>query len=86
MNKVWSFCILTALLYSFTAFILGQSVSFNTILNSLFDMASLAVDVSIGLIGLMVLWMGFIRIAEKAGGILWLAKLFSPLLCKLMEL
>lgn len=47
-------------------------------------MASLAVDISIGLIGLMVLWMGFIRIAEKAGVILWLAKLFSPLLCKLM--
>ncbi len=45
----------------------------------MFDAAKLAVELAIGLIGILALWLGLFRIAEAAGLISWLAKLFTPL-------
>jgi spore maturation protein SpmA len=42
-----------------------------------------AVDISINLIGIMALFMGFLSIAEKAGGIRKLSKLVAPFFSKL---
>ena len=41
-----------------------QGVIFSTLMQSTFDMAALSVDISIGLIGVLCLWLGFFRIAE----------------------
>ncbi len=45
--------------------------------------AKIAVDISINLIGIMALFMGFMSIAEKAGGIRLLAKIVGPFFSKL---
>ncbi|MEO8720494.1 MAG: nucleoside recognition domain-containing protein [Ginsengibacter sp.] len=45
--------------------------------------AKTAVDISINLIGIMALFMGFMSIAEKAGGIRLLSKLIGPFFSKL---
>jgi spore maturation protein SpmA/spore maturation protein SpmB len=42
-----------------------------------------AVDISINLIGIMALFMGFMRIAERAGGIRLLSKIIGPFFSKL---
>lgn len=42
-----------------------------------------AVDISLGLIGIMTLFMGFMSIAEKAGGINFLSRLIQPFFSKL---
>jgi spore maturation protein SpmA len=42
-----------------------------------------AVDICIGLIGIMALFMGFMSIAEKAGGIRFLSRLVGPFFSKL---
>ncbi|WP_278553143.1 nucleoside recognition domain-containing protein [Elizabethkingia bruuniana] len=42
-----------------------------------------AVDICIGLIGIMTLFMGFMSIAEKAGGINFLSRLIQPFFSKL---
>ena len=42
-----------------------------------------AVNISIGLIGIMALFMGFMSIAEKAGGIRLLSKIIGPFFSKL---
>ncbi len=42
-----------------------------------------AVDISIGLIGIMALFMGFMSIAEKAGGISFLSRIIGPFFTKL---
>jgi spore maturation protein SpmA/spore maturation protein SpmB len=45
--------------------------------------AKTAVDISINLIGIMALFMGFMSIAEKAGGIRLLSKIIGPFFSKL---
>lgn len=41
--------------------------------------AQSGVDLSIGLISVIVLWLGIMNIAEKAGAIDWLSKLLRPI-------
>lgn len=44
------------------------------------DAARTAVEISIGLIGVMALWLGMMRIAERAGMVAMLARALSPIL------
>ena len=44
------------------------------------DSASSAVQVSIGLIGIMTLWLGIMRVAEAAGLVTLVGRALSPLL------
>ncbi len=62
----------------------GQAAIFSEIMQSTFDMAALSVEVAIGLIGVLCLWLGFFRIAEKAGLITVLARGLEPLFVRLM--
>jgi len=43
------------------------------------DSAKTAVEISIGLVGVMALWLGIMKIAERAGLIALLARIISPL-------
>ena len=62
----------------------GQAAIFSEIIQSTFDMAALSVEVAIGLIGVLCLWLGFFRIAEKSGLINVLARALEPLFIRLM--
>lgn len=44
------------------------------------DAARTAVEISIGLIGVMALWLGMMRIAERAGMVTMLARALAPIL------
>ncbi len=48
--------------------------------NAAMDTAKTAVELAIGLIGVMALWLGLMKVAEKAGMVQALAKLLRPLL------
>ena len=62
----------------------GHATIFSEIMQSTFDMAGLGVQVAIGLIGVLCLWLGFFRIAENAGLITVLARALEPLFVRLM--
>jgi len=62
----------------------GQPEIFSALIQSTFDMASLSVEISIGLIGVLALWLGFFKIAESAGMVQLLSRLLEPLFLKLM--
>ena len=62
----------------------GQSEIFSTLVQSTFDMAGLSVEIAIGLIGVLALWLGFFKIAERAGMIKVLSRVLEPLFLKLM--
>jgi spore maturation protein SpmA len=62
----------------------GNAAIFTEVMQSTFDMAALSVEVAIGLIGVLCLWLGFFRIAEKAGLIQVLARFLEPLFVRLM--
>jgi spore maturation protein A len=44
------------------------------------DSAKTAVEISIGLIGIMTLWLGIMRIAEKAGLVAILGRILAPIM------
>ena len=62
----------------------GHAAIFTEIMQSTFDMAALSVEVAIGLVGVLCLWLGFFRIAEMAGLITVLARVLEPLFVRLM--
>ncbi|MDT8451908.1 MAG: nucleoside recognition domain-containing protein [Gammaproteobacteria bacterium] len=62
----------------------GHGEIFAALVQSTFDMAGLSVEIAIGLIGVLCLWLGFFRIAEQAGLIRILSRGLEPLFLKLM--
>ena len=85
LSWFWSGCIV----FSFIA-CLAQLVFFNNheifsqAIAALFDTAELSVEISISLIGLMALWLGFFKIAERAGLSDIIANALTPFFRKLM--
>ena len=64
--------------------ILGDVTVFAAMVESLFTMAKLSVEVMLLLFGTLTLWLGFLRIAERAGLVNSLAQLLSPLFARLL--
>lgn len=63
---------------------MGNGDIYAQMIQSLFDMAKLSVEIALGLIGLLAFWLGISKVAEKAGLIDKLAKLMSPVFRVLM--
>ncbi len=62
----------------------GDATVLNESVTAMFDSAKLAAEIALGLIGMLTLWMGLMRLGEKAGVIAAIAWVFEPLLSKLM--
>ncbi|MDZ7862694.1 nucleoside recognition domain-containing protein [Acidovorax sp.] len=62
----------------------GNAQIFGAMVEALFAMAKLSVEVMVLLFGTLTLWLGFLRIAEKAGIVDALARWLAPLFAKLM--
>jgi spore maturation protein A len=60
-----------------------QFVKLRAIASAAFEMAEFAVTLALGLIGIMALWLGMMRIAEKSGLIEKLVVVVAPLMRKL---
>ncbi len=85
LNKLWLGFFLAAAaaaLYRWLA--IGDAEVFRHMVASLFDMARVSVEVMVLLFGTLTLWLGFLRIAERAGLVERLAALLSPLFSRLM--
>jgi spore maturation protein SpmA len=52
-------------------------------MSSTFDTARSAFEISIGLTGVLSLWMGIMKIGEKGGLVAALARFLSPVLCRI---
>ncbi|MGL4563832.1 MAG: nucleoside recognition domain-containing protein, partial [Halioglobus sp.] len=63
---------------------LGDAAVFQRMVAALFDMAGLSVELAIGLVGLMGLWLGIVAVGEASGLIDRLARALSPLFTRLM--
>ena len=80
LNYVWiAFFIIGFAVGIFKAIFFGQAGLLSEMLNSLFDAAKTGFEISIGLAGIMSLWLGIMKIGEKAGVIRVFAKAVSPL-------
>ncbi|WP_300648040.1 spore maturation protein [Paenalcaligenes sp.] len=85
LNTLWVlFFVVAASSGLYHWLILGQADIFSQMVQSLFAMAELSVQIMIVLFGTLSLWLGFLRIAEKAGLIEKLARWLTPLFTRLM--
>ncbi len=85
LHRIWLGFFVLAFLSGFYQWLgLGDAAVFQRMVQALFDMAALSVELAIGLIGLMALWLGIVAIGEASGLIAKLGLLLSPLFTRLM--
>ncbi|MBC5637110.1 MULTISPECIES: nucleoside recognition domain-containing protein [Ornithinibacillus] len=77
VNLIWAFLAIIGILY---AMFNGTMDEVN---KAVFESANEAVTLSIGLISVLVFWLGIMKIAEEAGILKGLAKLFRPIVVRL---
>jgi spore maturation protein SpmA len=85
LNGLWLGFFLTAAVAALGRWLIGGDATvFAAVVESLFAMAKLSVEVMVLLFGTLTLWLGFLRIAEAAGIVDRLARLLGPLFRRLM--
>lgn len=85
LNLIWlGFFILSLLFAVLQVAVLGQWGVWQAMVESLFSMAKLSVEISIGLVGALSFWLGVMKVAEQGGLVQLLARGLAPLFGKLM--
>ena len=84
LNYVWIAFFLLAFVIALIKLIIFQDVEiFSNIMNSTFDYAKTGFDISIGLTGVLTLWLGLMRIGEKGGMVNAMSRLIGPFFHKI---
>ncbi len=85
MNKIWSGLLLISLATGCARFFFyDDSGVFARMIDSLFTMARTGFEISLGLTGVLALWLGILKIGERAGAVTFLTGLLRPLFDRLM--
>ena len=83
LNYIWIGFFFIAFLIAVIQLLMGNTDVFPAIMNSTFDNAKTAFEISLGLTGVLSLWMGIMKIGEKGGLVDILARWLSPLMVHL---
>ncbi len=84
LNYIWIAFFVVAFVVAFIRLIFfGDVEIFTKIINSTFDSSKTAFEVSLGLTGVLSLWLGIMKIGENSGLINTLSKWLSPVFTKL---
>lgn len=84
LNYIWITFFLTAFaVATFRLVFLGDTQVFPDIIQSTFSSSKTAFEISLGLTGVLSLWLGIMKIGEQGGVIQWFARLLSPIFCRL---
>jgi len=84
LNYIWISFFLIAFVVSLVRLIFfGNIEVFPDMMNATFESAKTAFEISIGLTGVLSLWMGIMKIGEQGGLIRLFARLLSPVLTKI---
>ncbi len=84
LNYIWVFFFLVAFIIGFIKlFFFGDTEVFPAMVNSTFDMAKTGFEISLGLTGVLTLWMGIMRIGEKGGVVKLFSRAIGPFFNKL---
>ena len=80
LNYVWLGFLVSAFVAALVQTLLGDFSVFPRLMTALFDAARTGFDIAIGLTGVMALWLGFMKIGERAGMIDAFARAVNPLM------
>ena len=84
LNYIWIGFFLIAFVIALVKLVfLGDFEVFPAMMDSTFDSSKTAFEISLGLTGVLSLWLGIMKIGEKGGVVNALAKLLSPVFVKL---
>lgn len=83
LNYIWIFFFLIAFVFALFAWAMGDTMIFQKIVDSTFDSSKTAFETSLGLTGVLALWLGIMKIGEKAGAVNVLARMLSPVFTRL---
>lgn len=84
LNALWAGFLLVAFAAALVQFLVaGRDDIFALLMRAGFDNAKLAFEIALGLTGVMCLWLGVLKIGERAGFLDLLARLLGPLFARL---
>lgn len=84
LNYIWiGFFVISFVVAVVRVVFFGDTDIFNEIIQSTFDSAESAFKLSIGLTGVLTLWLGIMKVGENGGVINALSRLLSPVFCRL---
>jgi len=78
LNRIWVAFILVGFVAALAQLLQGDLDIFTRVLNGLFDTAKTGFDISLGLVGVMSLWLGVMKIGERGGLIELFGRLVAP--------
>lgn len=85
LNILWLFFFVIAFFLALYQWVFqADHQAFPELVKSIFDMAKLSVEISIGLIGILAFWLGLLKLAEQSGLVNLLARALKPLFRQLM--
>ncbi len=84
LNYIWiAFFLIAFVIALIKLVVFGDTEVFPTIMNSTFETSKTAFEISLGLTGMLALWLGIMKIGERGGVVNILARLLSPVFTKL---
>ena len=84
LNYIWIAFFLVAFVIALVRLVfMGDTEVFPAIMNSTFDTSKTAFEISLGLTGVLSLWLGIMKIGEKGGVVNVVAKVLSPVFTRL---
>lgn len=84
LNYIWVAFFVTAFVIAlFRLVFMGDVEVFPAMMNSTFETSKTAFEISLGLTGVLSLWLGIMRVGEKGGVINMLSRLLSPVFVRL---
>lgn len=84
LNYIWiAFFMIAFVVACVRLFLFGDMGVFPDIINSTFASAKTAFDISLGLTGVLSLWLGIMKIGENSGVISFLSRMMSPVFVRL---
>ncbi|NOR68725.1 MAG: hypothetical protein GQ532_03360 [Methylomarinum sp.] len=85
LNLIWILFFLSAFVTAlFKLIVLGDQQIFSQIMTAMFSLSKKAFEISLGLTGVLALWLGIMKIGERSGFIYLLTQALTPLFSRLM--
>jgi spore maturation protein SpmA/spore maturation protein SpmB len=84
LNAIWISMFVIAFITALIKLLaFGETEIFNSVMQSLFAMSKTGFEISLGLTGILALWLGILKIGERCGLVAWLARAIEPLFRRL---
>jgi len=84
LNYIWiGFLLIAVLVALIQTFVFGDTAVLTAVMDSMFGSAKTGFEISIGLTGVLALWLGILKIGENGGAIKFMSRLVAPFFCKI---